>query len=106
MSVADEQMPAPGEQAPAGDLLAPSAAQRQGSADGGEPTYEQAAARVEEIIRRLDSGEASLQETLALVAEGKSLIELCAAQLAAVGGALEELHLDELVSRLEREAGA
>ena len=71
----------------------------------GEPSYEQAAARVEEIIRRLDSGEASLDETLALVSEGKALIELCAARLAAVGDALEELRLDELVQRLEREAG-
>ena len=75
-----------------------------------EPTptlsYEQAAARVEEIIRRLDSGEASLQETLALLSEGKKLIEQCAAELAAVGGALEELRLDELVARLEQEAGA
>jgi exodeoxyribonuclease VII small subunit len=68
-------------------------------------TYEAAAARVEEIIRRLDSGEASLTETLALVGEGKRLIELCAAELGAVGEALEELRLDELVSRLEREAG-
>lgn len=67
-------------------------------------TYEQAAARVEEIIRRLDSGEASLQETLALVGEGKTLIEQCAGELAAVGDALEELKLDELVARLEREA--
>jgi len=68
-------------------------------------SYEVAAARVEEIIRRLDSGEASLDETLALVSEGKTLIELCASQLAAVGDALEELRLDELVSRLEHEAG-
>jgi exodeoxyribonuclease VII small subunit len=72
----------------------------------GEPlSYEAAAGRVEEIIRRLDSGEASLDETLALVSEGKRLIELCASQLAAVGDALEELRLDELVARLEREAG-
>jgi exodeoxyribonuclease VII small subunit len=74
-------------------------------APGEQQTYEAAAARVEEIIRRLDSGEASLDETLALVSEGKLLIEQCASQLAAVGGALEELRLDELVSRLEREAG-
>ncbi len=67
-------------------------------------TYEQASGRVEEIIRRLDSGEASLQETLALVAEGKRLIEQCAGELAAVGDALDELKLDELVARLEREA--
>jgi exodeoxyribonuclease VII small subunit len=64
-------------------------------------TYETAAARVEEIIRRLDSGEASLNETLALVQEGKTLIELCAGELESVGAALEELHLDELVARLE-----
>jgi exodeoxyribonuclease VII small subunit len=70
----------------------------------GALSYEQAAARVEEIIRRLDSGEASLQETLALVAEGKGLIEQCAGELAAVGDALEELKLDELVARLEQEA--
>jgi exodeoxyribonuclease VII small subunit len=69
-------------------------------------TYESAAARVEEIIRRLDSGEASLKETLDLVREGKALIELCAGELAAVGDALEELRLDELVSRLEREGPA
>jgi exodeoxyribonuclease VII small subunit len=67
-------------------------------------TYEAASARVEEIIRRLDSGEASLNETLELVTEGKSLIELCARELEAVGDALEELRLDELVSRLEGEA--
>lgn len=69
-------------------------------------TYETAAARVEEIIRRLDSGEASLNETLELVREGKALIELCARELEAVSGALEELRLDELIARLEREASA
>ncbi len=68
--------------------------------------YEAAAARVEEIIRRLDSGEASLNETLELVKEGKALIELCAAELEAVAGALEELRLDELVERLEGEPRA
>jgi exodeoxyribonuclease VII small subunit len=69
-------------------------------------SYETAAARVEEIIRRLDSGEASLDETLALVGEGKRLIELCASRLTDVGNALEELRLDELVARLEGEAPA
>ncbi len=75
-------------------------------AAGEQLSYEAAAARVEEIIRRLDSGEASLEETLTLVSEGKMLIELCAAELTAVGNALEELRLDELVARLETEAGA
>jgi len=71
----------------------------------GQLSYEAAAGRVEEIIRRLDSGEASLDETLALVSEGKRLIEQCARELAAVGSALEELKLDELVARLELQAG-
>lgn len=71
---------------------------------GSEPqTYEAASARVEEIIRRLDTGEASLDETLDLVKEGKALIELCARELQAVSGALEQLRLDELVARLEGE---
>jgi len=64
-------------------------------------TYESAAARVEEIVRRLDSGEAGLRETLELVREGRALIEFCAGELDAVGGDLEELRLDELVARLE-----
>jgi exodeoxyribonuclease VII small subunit len=64
-------------------------------------SYEENVARVEVIVRRLDSGEASLTDTLALVREGKELIERCAAELEAVGGALEELRLEELVARLE-----
>jgi exodeoxyribonuclease VII small subunit len=65
------------------------------------PSYEAASARVEEIVRRLDSGAAGLRETLDLVREGRSLIEFCASELDAVGGDLEELRLDELVARLE-----
>ena len=69
-------------------------------------TYESAAARIEEIIRRLDSGAAGLRETLDLVQEGRSLVEFCATELEAVGRGLEELRLDELVARLESGAGA
>lgn len=64
-------------------------------------TYERATARLEEIIRRLDSGEAELRETLDLVKEGQRLVELCAGELDAVGRGLQELRLDELVARLE-----
>jgi exodeoxyribonuclease VII small subunit len=74
------------------------------SATGPPLSYEAASARVEEIIKRLDSGEASLGETLELVKEGKTLIEYCAGELESVSGALEELRLDELVQRLERES--
>lgn len=65
------------------------------------PTYESACARIEEIIRRLDSGEAGLRETLELCKEGRRLVEYCAGELEAVGEGLEELRLDELVTRLE-----
>jgi exodeoxyribonuclease VII small subunit len=68
-----------------------------------QPTYEQAVARIEEIIRRLDSGDAGLRETLDLVKEGRDLIEYCARELEAVSQGLEELRLEELVARLEAE---
>ncbi len=66
-----------------------------------ERTYESAVARIEEIIRRLDSGEAGLRETLDLVREGRDLVEFCAGELDAVSQGLEELRLEELVTRLE-----
>jgi len=68
-------------------------------------TYEGASARIEEIIARLDSGDAGLRETLDLVREGRALVEFCAAELDAVGKGLEELRLDEMVARLEQRQG-
>ncbi len=65
------------------------------------PDYETATARIEEIVRRLDSSDAGLRETLELVREGRALIEFCAAELEAVGGEVEALRLDELVAQLE-----
>jgi exodeoxyribonuclease VII small subunit len=65
------------------------------------PSYEAAAERIEQIIKRLDSGEAGLRETLDLCKEGRTLVEFCAGELDAVGRGLEELRLDELVARLE-----
>ena len=64
-------------------------------------TYESAVDRLETIIRRLDSNEAGLRETLDLVKEGRELIEYAAAELEAVGKGLEELKLDDLIARLE-----
>jgi exodeoxyribonuclease VII small subunit len=68
-------------------------------------TYESAVDRVEEIIRRLDSGDAGLRETLELVREGRELVEYCASELDAVSRGLEELRLEELVTRLESGGG-
>ena len=64
-------------------------------------TYESAVERLEEIIRRLDSNQAGLRETLELCKEGKGLIEFAAAELDAVGQGLQELRLDDLIARLE-----
>jgi exodeoxyribonuclease VII small subunit len=71
-------------------------------AEAGEQTYETATARLEAIVKRLDSGEAGLRETLDLVREGRGLVEFCAGELDAVGKGLEELRLEELVARLEQ----
>ncbi len=69
-----------------------------------EQSYELATARLEEIIRRLDSGEAGLRETLDLVKEGRTLVEYCAAELEAVSQGLDEIKLDELIARLEAQS--
>lgn len=68
----------------------------------GERTYETAVSRLEEIIRRLDSGDAGLRETLELIREGRELVEYCAGELDAVSRGLEELRLEELIARLEQ----
>lgn len=69
-----------------------------------ELTYESAVGRVEDIIRRLDAGQAGLRETLELVQEGRKLVEYCASELEAVSRGLEELRLEELVAKLEKGA--
>lgn len=66
----------------------------------GIDSYEAATARLDEIIGRLDSGDAQLRETLELCAEAKGLIEYCAEELAAVDRGLKELRLDELARSL------
>ncbi len=65
-------------------------------------SYEAAVERLEEIIDRLDSGQAGLRETLDLCKEGKELVAYCAAELDAVGEGLKELKLDKLAAKLEQ----
>ena len=67
-------------------------------------SYEGAVERLEEIIDRLDSGQAGLRETLELCREGRELVNYCAAELDAVGEGLKELRLDELAARLDSQA--
>ena len=64
-------------------------------------SYEDAVGRLEEIIDRLDSGQAGLRETLDLCKEGRDLVNYCAAELDEVGEGLKELRLDDLAARLD-----
>jgi exodeoxyribonuclease VII small subunit len=64
-------------------------------------SYEAAVERLEEIIDRLDSGQAGLRETLELCKEGRDLVNYCAAELDEVGEGLKELRLDDLAAKLE-----
>jgi exodeoxyribonuclease VII small subunit len=67
-------------------------------------SYEVAVERLEQIINRLDSGQAGLRETLDLCGEGRELVAYCAAELDAVGEGLKELRLDELAAKLDASA--
>lgn len=64
-------------------------------------SYEAAVERLEEIIDRLDSGQAGLRETLDLCKEGRDLVGYCATELDEVGAGLKELRLDDLAAKLE-----
>ena len=79
-------------------------AEENGSADSAAKprSYEDAVARLEQIIERLDSGQAGLRETLDLCREGQELVGYSAGELDAVGEGLRELRLDELAAQLER----
>ena len=67
-------------------------------------SYEGAVERLEQIIDRLDSGQAGLRETLDLCREGRDLVTYCGAELDAVGEGLKELKLDELANKLASSA--
>jgi exodeoxyribonuclease VII small subunit len=73
-------------------------------AEGAPASYEAAVERLEEIIDRLDSGQAGLRETLDLCREGKELVDYCAGELDAVGEGLKELNLDDLAAKLDSSA--
>lgn len=46
-----------------------------------EPSFEEALARLEEIVRALDGGDAPLDESLSLFEEGVKLVKLCSGKL-------------------------
>jgi len=56
-----------------------------------EATFEQAQAELEQIVERLEQGQASLDEALALWERGEKLYAFCRERLDAAQGKVEEL---------------
>ena len=56
-----------------------------------ELSFEAALNRLEEIVRKLESGEASLDEAIALYGEGEKLKQQCEARLAAAQARIEKI---------------
>jgi exodeoxyribonuclease VII small subunit len=56
-----------------------------------EPTFEQAQAELEQIVERLERGQAPLDEALSLWERGEELYAFCRARLDAAEGRVEEL---------------
>lgn len=55
------------------------------------PTFEEARAELERIVAQLESGQASLDDAIALWERGEALLALCVAKLDAAQGKIEEL---------------
>jgi exodeoxyribonuclease VII small subunit len=56
-----------------------------------EPAFEDAQRELEQIVQRLESGRASLDEAIALWERGEELYKLCAAKLDSAQGRIDEL---------------
>jgi exodeoxyribonuclease VII small subunit len=56
-----------------------------------EQTFEAAQKELEQIVRRLEAGEASLDEAIALWQRGEELYRFCLGKLDAAQGEVEEL---------------
>jgi exodeoxyribonuclease VII small subunit len=56
-----------------------------------EPSFEDAQRELEQIVQKLESGQAGVEEAIALAERGEQLYRICAARLAAAEGKVEEL---------------
>lgn len=56
-----------------------------------EPTFEAAQKELEQIVERLERGQAPLDEAIALWERGEELYQLCLGKLDAAQGRIEEL---------------
>jgi exodeoxyribonuclease VII small subunit len=56
-----------------------------------EPTFEEAQKELEQIVERLERGDAGVEELTKLWERGEALYRICAAKLEGVRGKIEEL---------------
>ncbi len=56
-----------------------------------DPTFEEAQRELEQIVERLERGEAGLDEAITLWERGEELYKLCVGRLDAAQGKIEEL---------------
>jgi exodeoxyribonuclease VII small subunit len=66
---------------------------------GEELTFEAAEKELEQIVERLERGEAGLDETIALWERGEALYRFCRERLDAAHGRIEELAKQQADSR-------
>lgn len=66
-----------------------------------EPTYGEAAERLEEILGRIEEGEVDIDELSGLVEEAAGLVTLCRKKIHAA-----EVQVQTIVEQLERDASA
>jgi len=57
----------------------------------GEPSFEEARQELEQIVAQLESGQASLEDSVALWERGEELYRVCVTKLDAAQGKIEEL---------------
>jgi exodeoxyribonuclease VII small subunit len=69
------------------------------SAKSGEPTYGEAAARLEEILAKIEEGQVDIDELSGLVQEAAELVTLCRGKIHAA-----EVQVQTITEQLEREA--
>ncbi|NLG84425.1 MAG: exodeoxyribonuclease VII small subunit [Firmicutes bacterium] len=65
--------------------------------ESGKKSFEEALARLEEIVTRLETGDLTLEESMTLFEEGVGLARLCQEILAAAEGRLEMLTAEGVV---------
>ena len=74
------------------DRGGPSRDMSDGRSDVGDgPSFEEARSELERIVAQLETGEAGLEDAIALWERGEQLYRLCVAKLDAAQGRVEEL---------------